>query len=277
MAVGGLVRRPRGGVLTPREQLVSIREGAVSLRYRVAGAGDPLVFFHSVDGLQGWPELLDRLAAQFTVYAPLHPGSEGSEGVEALDDPVDLALAYDEWLGVLGLPSACLVGHFFGGMVAAELAALCPGRARGLVLLSPMGLWLAQAPLPDVVSLPPAELPPLLWKDPESAVARAWSVPPTEEEEGVAAQIERIQRLAAMGKFVWPLPDKGLKKRLHRIAAPTLLLWGDADQANPLAYGEEFLRRIKGAELRVLPGGHMVLYESVEATARAILDFLSAH
>lgn len=262
--------------MTPREQLVSIREGTVSLRYRVAGEGDPLVFFHSFDGLHGWPELLDRLAGEFTVYVPLHPGSQGSEGVEALDDPVDLALAYDEWLGALGLTSACLVGHFVGGMLAAELAALCPARARRLVLLSPTGLWLPDAPVLDVVSLPPTELHPLLWRDPESPVARAWSASPAHEAEKVAAQIERIQRLAAMGKFVWPLPDKGLKKRLHRITAPTLLLWGDADRVNPLAYGEAFRRRIKGARLTILPGGHMLLYESAEATARAILDFLSA-
>jgi pimeloyl-ACP methyl ester carboxylesterase len=263
--------------MTAREQVIAIREGAASFRCLVAGQGEPLVFFHSFEGVRGWPELLDRLASRFTVYAPLHPGSQGSEGVEVLDDPVDLALAYDDWLGALGLTSACLVGHFVGGMVALELAALCPGRARCLVLLSPMGLWLPEAPVLDVVSLPPAELHPLLWKDPESQVAKAWSAPPSTEAEQVTAQIERIQRLAAMGKFVWPLPDKGLKKRLYRISAPTLLLWGDADRINPLAYGEEFLRRIKGAELRILSGGHLFLYESPEVTALAILDFLSRH
>ena len=234
-----------------------------------------MVFLHSFEGLRDWPELLGRLAERFTVYAPLHPGVQGSEGAEALDDVVDLALAYDEWMEALGLDGAHLVGHFFGGMVAAEVAAICPGRARRLVLLSPAGLWLSDIPIPDLVSLPPAELEPLLWKEPESNAARAWNAPLSEEEK-VAAQIERIQRLAAMGKFVWPLPDKGLKKRLHRVTAPTLLLWGVADRVNPIAYGEEFVRRIKGSQLRLLPGGHMLPYESPETTARAILDFLTA-
>lgn len=261
--------------MKPREQMVSIREGAISFRSLVAGQGEPLVFFHSFEGLRGWPEFLDRLVERFTVYAPLHPGTQGSDGVEALDDVVDLALAYDEYLGALELTSADLVGHFFGGMAAAELAALCPGRVRRLVLVSPMGLWLDHAPVADVVTLPPTELHPLLWKDHESPPARAWSAPPPTEEEKVAAQIDRIQRLAAMGKFVWPLPDKGLRKRLHRIAAPTLLLWGDADRVNPLVYSEEFLTRIKDARLAIVGGGHMLLYESPEAVARAILDFLS--
>ena len=28
------------------------------------------------------------------------------------------------------------------------------------------------------------------------------------------------------GKIVWPIPDKGLKKRIHRMAALTLIIWG---------------------------------------------------
>ena len=91
----------------------------------------------------------------------------------------------------------------------------------------------------------------------------------------MAAQIESIQRRAAMAKFVWPIPDKGLRKRLHRVAAPTLILWGEADRANPVVYGEEWQRRIKGAALKLLPGGHMMLHESPEAAATAITEFLS--
>jgi hypothetical protein len=28
--------------------------------------------------------------------------------------------------------------------------------------------------------------------------------------------------MACTGKFVWPIPDKGLKKRIHRITAASL-------------------------------------------------------
>jgi pimeloyl-ACP methyl ester carboxylesterase len=260
--------------MPPAERLVPLRGGALRIRALTAGRGAPLVFFHSFEGLPRWPEFLDRLAARYTVWAPLHPGVDGSEGVEALDDILDLVLAYDEWLAALGLVGAHLAGHFFGGMVAAELAALFPGRARRLALLSPMGLWLEGLPQEDVLALPPAELHPLLWKDPEAPVARQWAARPSSEEARGAAQIERIQRLAAMGKFVWPLPDKGLKKRLGRIAAPTLLLWGDADRVNPVAYGEAFARGLEHALVRILPGGHMLLWEAPEAAAEAVAAFL---
>jgi pimeloyl-ACP methyl ester carboxylesterase len=188
---------------------------------------------------------------------------------------VDLGLAYDELCEALGLDAALLVGPFFGAMVAAELAALCPGRARKLCLISPLGLWLEGKPVADVIILPRAELDAVLWSDPASEAARRWRTLPEGEEENVAAQIEQIQRLAAMGKFVWPIPDKGLKKRLHRIAAPTLILWGSDDRANPPDYGREFARRIRGSTLATLPGGHMLHLEAPDAVADAAGRFFS--
>lgn len=261
--------------MSPRERTVALRDGAVAFRVLTAGSGAPLVYFHSFhERGGGWSPFLDRLAQRFTVLAPLHPGVQGSTGVESLDDLLDLTLAYDELLGALDVPSAHLVGHFFGGMMAAEVAAVFPARAARLVLVSPLGLWRDDAPPADVAILPAEELEPVLWRDPHADVARRWIDLPASEEDNVAAQIESIQRRAAMSKFVWPIPDKGIRKRLHRIAAPTLVLWGDADRANPVVYAEEWQRRIKGAALRLLPGGHMAIHEAPEAAAKAIEEFL---
>jgi pimeloyl-ACP methyl ester carboxylesterase len=262
--------------VSPRERTVALRDGAVAFRVLTAGRGAPLVYFHSFhERGGGWSPFLDRLAERFTVLAPLHPGVQGSTGVESLDDLLDLTLAYDELLGALDVPSAHLVGHFFGGMMAAEVAAVFPARASRLVLVSPLGLWRDDAPPADVAILPAEELEPVLWRDPQSDVARRWIDLPASEEDNVAAQIESIQRRAAMSKFVWPIPDKGIRKRLHRIAAPTLVLWGDADRANPVVYAEEWQRRIKGAAVRLLPGGHMAIHEAPEAAARAIEEFVA--
>jgi len=88
--------------MTPREQVVPIRGGAVRFRVLTAGSGPDLVWFHSFHDRSAWPPVLDRLAQRFTVHAPFHPGVQGSDGVEAVDDVVDLALAYDELMGALG-------------------------------------------------------------------------------------------------------------------------------------------------------------------------------
>jgi pimeloyl-ACP methyl ester carboxylesterase len=261
--------------VTPADRVVELRGGSLRFRVLSAGRGAPLVYFHSFHERTVWPPLLERLAGRFAVYAPLHPGVAGSAGVETLDDVIDLALAYDELLGALGLERPNLCGHFFGAMVAAELAAIFPSRAARLALISPLGLWLDAVPVADVIILPREELPAVLWANPDSESARQWATLPESEEDNVVAQIESIQRLAAMARFVWPLPDRGIKKRLHRIAAPTLLLWGDADRANAPAYAEEWQRRIKGSELRLLAGGHMLPHESPGPVADAIAEFLA--
>src|SRR5438046_3241580 len=106
------------------DRTLDIREGAVRFRVLSAGRGPHLVSFHSFHEGSGWSPFLDRLAARYTVHAPLHPGVAGSAGLETLEDVFDLTLAYEELLDAVGIGTVTLVGHFFGGMVDAELAEL---------------------------------------------------------------------------------------------------------------------------------------------------------
>lgn len=273
-AAGTVAAEPTGADGPVLGRTVAIRAGAVAFRVASAGRGAPLVYFHSVHERGLWSPFLDRLARRYAVHAPLHPGVGESTGVETLDDVIDLALAYDELLGALGLGPAHLVGHFFGAMVAAEVAALFPARVARLVLISPLGLWRDEAPSEDVLILPREDLARLLWHDPDGPAARAWAAWPENEEENVAAQIESIARRAAIAKFIWPIPDKGLGKRLHRVSAPTLLLWGEADRVNPVALAAAWQEKIPGAALRRLPGGHMIVHESPAAVAAVVEEFL---
>lgn len=260
--------------MTPSERAISLRAGAVTMRVESRGTGAPLVWFHSFHDRDPWSPFLDRLAQRFTVYAPVHPGAPGSPGIETLDDVHDLTLVYDELLDALGLDRPNLGGHFFGGMVAAELAAVFPRRPAKVVLASPLGLWLDSAPSADILILPIEDLLTTLWRDPESAVARQWASSPDVDPDNVPALAESLQRRSAMAKFVWPIPDKGLVKRLHRITAPMLLLWGDTDRANPLVYADEWHRRIPSSTVKVVPGGHMLIHESPDVAADAVGGFL---
>jgi pimeloyl-ACP methyl ester carboxylesterase len=256
----------------PDTRTIELRGGAVAFKVTTAGRGAPLVYFHSYYERGAWSPFLESLARSFTVYAPAHPGVAGSTGIETLDDLLDLTLAYDELLAAFGVERAHLVGHSFGAMAAAEIAAVFPTRALSVTLVSPLGLWRDDAPPADILILPTDELAATLWHDPTSRVAVEWSVGSGGDPDDMAAQIESLQRRSSMAKFVWPIPDKGLRRRLHRIAAPTLLVWGDADRANPVVYAEEWQRRIKGAALRLLPGSHMVLHETPEPAARAVVE-----
>jgi pimeloyl-ACP methyl ester carboxylesterase len=81
--------------------------------------------------------------------------------------------------------------------------------------------------------------------------------------------------MGCTAKFVWPVPDRGLERRLHRIAAPTLVIWGKDDALVSSVYAQEFGNRIKGARVEVLEGcGHVSQVERRDETLALVREFL---
>ena len=260
----------------PEERRLSLRQGRIQTRVFVGGAGDPLVFLHGAYGLT-WDPFLERLAQSFTVYAPEHPGTTpgAPDGIRALHDLWDLVLYHYELLDALALPAPRLVGHSFGGMVAAEVAATAPERVAKLVLIAPLGLWRDDAPIPNYMVLPEEELPKRLFADPAGPLARDFAAMPQDEDGGNEALIQRMWVLACTGKFVWPLADRGLRRRAHRIAAPTLALFGERDGLVPPVYAKEFERAIPQAATAIVAGAaHVPQLEQLDLVAKRVVEFL---
>lgn len=257
---------------------VEVWQGRVPLRVHVKGSGPPLVFFDGPWGLT-WGPFLDALARDCTVYAPEHPGTTPGEPdtVHEVDGLWDLVLCYDEMLDGLGISTAALAGHSFGAMMACEVAAARPARARRLALIDPIGLWRDEAPVVNWMLVAPQDLPAHVFHDPASPAARALFGVPEDPEEGALARTRLTWAMGSTGKFIWPIPDKGLRKRLHRVAAtPTLLVWGQHDRLVPLAYAEEFGRRLARARTGIVKdAGHAPHLEQPEATARLVQAFLA--
>jgi pimeloyl-ACP methyl ester carboxylesterase len=71
-------------------------------------------------------------------------------------------------------------------------------------------------------------------------------------------------------------PDKGLAKRLHRIEAPTLIVWGKQDALISSAYADEFGRRIGRSRVEVIDNcGHIPQMEQFEQTVALVREFLT--
>lgn len=138
----------------PSEQIIELQGGKWKTRVLCAGEGDPVVFLHGAGGLH-WDPFLDGLAEHFRIFAPEHLGSGDSQGIEHLYDILDLVLYYAELFDAMGLSAFSLIGHSFGGMVAAEIAAINPERVHKLALLAPLGLWQDEHPVPDISTIAP--------------------------------------------------------------------------------------------------------------------------
>jgi pimeloyl-ACP methyl ester carboxylesterase len=260
-----------------RMRKLRLWQDKIETEVAIFGDGPPLVFLHGSWGLRNDQDFLDLLARTHTVYAPKHPGtSEGdSEAVHQIDDWWDLIVYHGELLDRLELKSPVLVGHSFGGLVACEIAAAMPERVSKLVLIDPVGLWREDLPVKNWMLLSPADLRAALFADPKGEHAEKFFQMPGDTAERIDAQVGFIWSQACTGKFVWPLPDKGLKKHIHRIAAPTLIVWGKADGVIAPAYADEFAKRIAHARVAMLDGaGHMPHFEQAQNVANLVGEFL---
>ena len=65
------------------------------------------------------------------------------------------------------------------------------------------------------------------------------------------AHVEELLNLRAGAKFLWPIPDTGVSRRLPRIKAPTLIVTSDKDVIVP-AKSSEFVMERVGAEDKTL-------------------------
>jgi pimeloyl-ACP methyl ester carboxylesterase len=91
----------------------------------------------------------------------------------------------------------------------------------------------------------------------------------------VTALSSMVWALGCTGKFVWPIPDKGLHKRLHRLLAPTLIVWGENDALIPVGYAREFGARIARSRVEIVrDAGHIPQAEQMETTLALVRNFL---
>ena len=234
------------------------------------GQGPVLVWLHGVRRTLPDDPVLAALAGRYTVVAPQIPGRSDLAELDELRDIHDLALHYDSLLEHLGLDRVLLVGHSFGGMLAAEVAAHTPKRVARLVLVSPLGLWNDDFPVEDLLARPYPRIDELLW--------RGSTTPPPEpappDPETLAEQLyETVTAVGAVARYTWPIPDKGLRRRLHRISAPTLVIFGKEDAFVSPRYAPEFTAAIADARSVLLSGSHMAPYEQPQAFAQAIQEF----
>ena len=131
----------------PRTKVVPVLGGKLEITVNIAGQGKPLLYLHSAGGYY-WDDFLDELSNHYKVYVPHFPGTAPGkpDEIDQIDNLWDAVLAYDDLLDGLNLKKVRLMGHSFGGLLAAELAAQRRKSIEKLVLIAPLGLWRDDAP-----------------------------------------------------------------------------------------------------------------------------------
>ncbi len=220
-----------------------------------AGEGPPLVFFHGAGTASGFDWLLP-LAEHATLIVPNHPGFGASADDPSIDSIQDYVLHYFDLFDQLGLGEISFAGQSMGGYLATMVAIQQPRLVRRLVLACPFGLRDDEHPTVDFFSIPDEEVLSYLYAD--MSIFEG-APPPTPE-----FLADRQREAMSFAQIARERPyDPKLKKWLHRVAAPTLVLWGEADRLIPVEQARVWAGEIPDATVTTFPGlGHVIFDES---------------
>jgi pimeloyl-ACP methyl ester carboxylesterase len=257
----------------PAEHIIDVYGRHV--RVAQAGQGAPLVYLHGAGDLGDWGPALSLLARDFTVYRPDHPGFNGSDDDPSVDSVLDMAFSYLDLFDCLGLDRPSLVGVSLGGWIAAQIAVLAPDRFAKLVLVDAAGLR-AEVPTPDVFTLSPVQLAELLYHKPELQAAAAAAAESITDDPDLFQRYLRNRMASAHLAWNPYFHDPKLAGRLHRLAAPVLVIWGAQDRLLPVEYARRWAEALGTARLEIIDeAGHLPPVEQPGTFAALVREFLS--
>lgn len=253
------------------EELIAI--GGTDIEVLRQGAGKPLLLFPGEDMLEAESAFVADLAKRFEVVIPSPPGfgrSSRADWAETASDVAYLMLALVKQLGLAGAPA---IGCSLGGWIATEMAVMDARCFSRLVLIDPYGIKLGGATERDFVDLwqlSPQKRDALKWHDPKKAQRDTSGLDD--------AALGRIARnLESFARLSWEpyLHNPKLKHLLFRVAAPTLVLWGEEDGIASTDFARRYTQLIPGARIATIAeAGHYPHLEQPEAVLRRVGEFL---
>lgn len=184
--------------------------------------------------------------------------------------------AHADWLEALARAAGLgswdqlrLIGHEYGGLLAAELAAR--HGARSLTLLSttlgPSWLWARVAAWPGLHRVFYRWHGGVRYRDHavgpahRAGLAQAFPLPGTR---AFADQMRATGRQFSAGHL------RGLVGRLQARAVPTRLVWGTADRTFPLVVGRRLARALDAPLITIQGARHLGIWTHPEAFAAAV-------
>jgi len=152
-----------------------------------------------------------------------------------------------------------LIGHSFGGRVTSLLASRKLPYLRAIVL----------------IGAPCIYRPSMMIKLKSALASAVKPMMPTVLRRRLITEDLRSAEDSGVGRVFRKAVTNDQTSSLPRIAVPTLLLWGENDDAAPVVIAKEIQTLIPGSVLSVLPGlGHNVHIDNPMLTYGAIERFL---
>lgn len=248
-----------------------------------SGRRRSLLLVHGINNVSLDAPFLAPLAEHGDIIAPSLPGFGSSPRPDNCDTIYDLVHVVLAALDAVPAERVSMIGFSFGGWIAAEAAVCRPRKLDRLVLVDPVGIKIGGREERDIVhffNTAPEELNRRAWHDPANRPpgchGLGWHTAIDErmsDEEMVAL----ARNWDALCIYAWRphMYNPQLKHWLHRIAVPTLVLWGTSDRIVTPEYGRAYSGMIPGAQFEIIEAaGHHPELEQPRAFAAAVANFL---
>ena len=233
--------------------------------------GRAVLVLHGGAGPRTMAGFSAALSEHVHVITPTHPGFDGTPRPPRFDTIADIADAYLDLLDQLDLSDVMVIGNSIGGWIASEMALRDNHQRLGaLVLVNAVGIRArGTEQVLDTRTVAPADMSKLSFAKAEFRPDFA-----SLSDEQRAGMVANLKVLAEYGGEQFT-HDPKLRRRLHRITLPTLVVWGEQDGIAPTGYGRDYASAFANGHFApIADAGHFPHIEQLGATLGAIGEFV---
>lgn len=245
----------------------------IEINYIIEGSGEPVLVLH------GWGASISAIRPIISILSGTHkviavdlPGFGDSEAPKEVFGSFHYADILKQLIDMLDLEKLSLIGHSFGGKLSIILATRYPELVEKVVLIDSAGL-IPRRTLKYHLKVKSFKIMKQLWK-----LMFFWQDEP-ERMESLYKKFgsdDYQNSSGVMRKILVRVVNENLKPILKDIKAPTLLIWGDKDDATPLYQAKIMEREIKGSGLVVFEGaGHFSYIDEYNRFSLVLKSFFS--
>lgn len=253
---------------------MNIEINGLNINYIVEGEGEPIVVLH------GWGanintilSIVNILKDRYRVYALDLPGfGESQEPMEVIGSP-EYADIVKSFMDIHKIEKASLIGHSFGGKLSIILGSKYPELVNKIVLIDSAGLIPKRGAIYYIKVYSFKILRTIyknifFWLNNEEKMEKFYRRFGSDDYQNASG---------IMRKILVRVVNEDLKPLLKDIKAPTLLIWGDEDDATPLYMGKIMEKEIPDSGLVVLEGtGHYSYLDDYYRFVRVLNAFFDS-
>lgn len=242
----------------------------IETSYKIFGEGRPFLILHGWgSNSDRWQNIAQALEQKYQVIVPDLPGfgkSQEPKTAWSLDTYVDWLHAFCEAIPSLQ-HSFSLLGHSFGGALAAKFAIKYNQRVEKLFLVSAAcvrkrtnikKVFYRLAKLTKAFSFLP------LYPQFRKAVYKF-----------VIRKSDYTYQQGVMKETYLRVILEDLSYKMIFVKVPTVIIWGEKDASTPIEQAKFIHEKVSGSSMVIIPeAGHALNVKNHETVAQKILEFM---